>query len=208
MLGGLFLAFPLGLLAQAPTQPHAIEVAGVFGAAANLPSISSTLQSGLNEIGVSGLTVKGGSNFDWFLGGSVGYAISSNFLVVGEFHYNNAGSSNISYGSGSSAVNFGESLAITDFTGGVHWQIPVSSKKLVPYLAAGVGGARAAASVSGSGLPASVAATSTGLSANFGGGLRYYIRDSWGVRPEVTFVRIPGQNYVRFGVGVFWQSKN
>jgi outer membrane protein with beta-barrel domain len=204
VFGGVLLASSGLLMAQAPTQAGAIEVAGVFGAAAHLPDLSSALQSDLNQLGGPGFSVSGGSSFKWFAGGSFGYAISPNFLIVGETNYNHAGGATISYGGDTLSTT----LSLTDFTGGIHWQLPVGSSKLVPYLAVAAGGTRVAASVSGSLLPASVSASSTGLTVNFGGGVRYYVRPSWGIRPEVLVVRIPGTTYLRFGVGVFWQSKS
>jgi hypothetical protein len=189
------------LLAQAPTQAGAIEVSGSFGVAANLPDVTSQVNSQLSGLGV---TASGGSGFKWFAGGSVAYALSPSFMIVGETNYNHAGQTNISFSDGSANIG----LSLTDFTGGVQWQLPVGSKKFVPYVSAAVGGMREAASASGSGLPANFSATTTDLALEFGGGVRYYVRPSWGIRPEATVVRIPGQTYMRFGVGVFWQSKN
>jgi hypothetical protein len=155
----------------------------------------------------SGFTVTNGSNFKWFAGGSAGVAVTRNLLIVGETNYNYAGQSNISYNSGVSTVAFSEKLNLIDFTGGVHVQLPVTGRKLIPYVAAAAGGVRVSATAAGAGLPTSIAASNTGMTYNFGGGVRYHIRLSWGVRPEVKWVRIPGQNYVRFGVGLFWHSK-
>ena len=36
-----------------------------------------------------------------------------------------------------------------------------------------------------------------------GGGLRYYIRDNWGIRPELKVV-VSRQTYTRFSIGVFY----
>jgi hypothetical protein len=195
-------------MAGPPTEAGTIELTGMFGASANLPNISSSLQSDLNNLVGSGFTVNNGSNFKWFTGGGFGIAVSPSLLIVGETNYNYAGQSNVSYNSGGTAFAFSEKLSLTDFTGGVHWQLPVASKRLIPYLAAAAGGVRVNASASGAGLPASVSASSNGATYNFGGGVRYLIRPSWGLRPEVKWVRIPGQNYVRFGVGVFWRSRS
>jgi len=201
VLGGIVLASAGLLMAQAPTQAGAIEVSGAFGAAAHLPSLSSALQSDLAALGVTASV--SGSNFDWYAGGSFGYAVRPSLLIVGQTNYNHAGSANISTSDGT----FSSSLSLTDFTGGVHWQLPVGSQKLVPYLAVEAGGTRVAGSVSGSALPVSVSTSSTARTFEFGGGVRYYIHPSWGIRPEVMVVRIPGTTYVRIGVGVFWQSK-
>lgn len=208
LAGGMLLILAGSMRAEAPTQAGAIEAAGVFGASANLPAISSDLQAALNQLGGPGFTVSGGSSFKWFAGGSAGIALSPNFLIVGEVNYNRIGSANISYNDGINNVSFSTSFHLTDFTGGVHWQLPVGSKRLVPYLAVAAGGARLSGSASGGGLPAGVGASATSATVNFGGGVRYYIRPSWGIRPEVKVVRISGQTYVRFGAGVFWQSKS
>ena len=119
------------------------------------------------------------------------------FSIVGETSYNHAGQTNISFSQGSAKIG----LSLTDFTGGVQYQFPVGSKQFVPYVSAEVGGIREAASASGSALPVNISATTTALALEFGGGVRYYIRPSWGIRPEATVVRIPGQTYMRFGIG-------
>jgi opacity protein-like surface antigen len=188
--------------AQAPFQPGAIEVSGAFGAAVNIPDINDELGTALNSVS-SGFTVSGSSAFKWFVGGSAGYAVSPNLMVVFDTNYNHIGHANIGYGS----VNISENSNLTDFTGGVHWQFPVSSSKFVPYLSAGLGGVRLGVSASAAGV-SSISASETDFTFNAGGGLRIFIRPGWGVRPQFEVVRIPGQTYFRYGVGFFWQSKH
>jgi hypothetical protein len=204
--GGLVIALLTPLMAAPPTEAGTVELTGIFGASFNLPNLTSSLQTALNQELGSGFTVTNGSNFKWFTGGSVGVAVAPTLLIVGETNYNYAGQSNISYDSGGTALSFSEKLSLTDFTGGVHWQLPVPSHRAIPYIAAAVGGVRISATVNDSVLP-TVGASSTNLTYNFGGGVRIHLRSRWGLRPEVKWVRIPGQNYVRLGVGVFWQSR-
>jgi hypothetical protein len=193
-----------GALAQAPTAAGAIEVSGVFGAAGNIPSVSGQLSAALNEVS-PGFTVSDGSEFKWYVGGTAGYAITKNLLFVFGTDYNHIGSSNITYGSGVSKTTISAGYSLTDFTGGIHYQLPVRSSRFVPYLSAGLGGVRQGVSASSSGT--SLGGSETDFTVNAGGGLRIYLSKGWGIRPEISVVRIPGQTYFRYGAGFFWQSK-
>jgi hypothetical protein len=205
-LGGLVIGFLTPLMAAPPTETGTVELAGMFGASLNLPNLTSSLQTALNQELGSGFTVTNGSDFKWFTGGSVGVAVAPTIMIVGETNYNYAGRSNVSYNSGGVSLALSEKLSLTDFTAGVHLQLPVPSRRVIPYVAAAVGVVRINASVSDSVVP-TVGVSSTDLTYNLGGGVRIHVRQRWGFRPEVKWVRIPGQNYVRLGVGVFWQSR-
>lgn len=208
-LFGVFVLAMGGTLMGAPaTEAGTLELTGMFGAAANLPNVGSIAQTAINQLGVSGFTVSNGSSFKWFGGGSVGVAVAPAILLVGETNYNYAGQANVSHPAAGSSLNFSTKLTLLDFTGGAHIQLRVRSTKFAPYVAAAAGGVRISAVDSGAGLPANLSASSTNFTYNFGGGVRYRIGKSWGIRPDARWVRIPGQNYVRFGVGFFWQSKS
>jgi hypothetical protein len=202
-LFGIALAGTGLVHAQAPTAAGAIELSGVFGGAAHFPDIGGALSSAVSG---TGLSVSGGSGFKWLAGGTVGYAISKNLLIVFETNYNRISSPVFTYGSGSSAVQVNVSYSLFDYTGGVHYQLPVSSSRYVPYVSAGIGGV--SQRVSASGGSATAGASETDFSLNGGGGVRVYIGKSWGVRPQIEVVHIPGVTYFRYSAGVFWQSKS
>jgi opacity protein-like surface antigen len=134
------------------------------------------------------------------VGGSLGVAAVPRLLILGEVAYVPGGSvegQGVFSGTGSSRIYA--------FNGGAHYLFGGSSKS-VPYAGAGLGLVRATASIDGRalGLNISQKFSDTSLYFNFGGGLRYYVSDSWGVRPE--FMIFAGnQTFVRLAIGIFYQ---
>jgi hypothetical protein len=51
-----------------------------------------------------------------------------------------------------------------------------------------------------------VSSSSNNFYVSFGGGARYYVKDSWGFKPE--FMIFAGDNtFFRFGAGIFYQFR-
>ncbi len=188
------------LFASISLQAADFEVAGVFGASNSLPNFTSSLQSGLG----SGVTVSE-SGFRWLVGGSVGFGVTSRFMVLAETNVNRAWNANIAFATGLGSGSFTESVYLADYTAGVHF-MPLGRKKVSPYVAAAFGGVSQIVRATSSEI-ATVSATVNDLTYNAGGGIRYHIGPSWGLRPEVKWVHIPGENFFRYGVGVFWGSR-
>jgi hypothetical protein len=136
------------------------------------------------------------------VGGGLAYAATERLLAVGEFSYIPGGSEKIS----------GEGFAVKgsakayDFNGGIHFQFPLKEPKAVPYVAAGVGALHSSASVRTTvmGTTVSTKASATDFYFNFGGGLRYYISDRWGIRPELK-IFAGDETFVRLAIGIFYQ---
>jgi len=136
-------------------------------------------------------------------GGSVGAALNEHVLVFGEFLYIPLGSSTVSV----LGVNRNVSARAFNFDGGLQYQFRKYGS-MVPYAGVGLGLLHSAASISNSfsfqGLNFSTGGSSNDFYANLGGGVRYYVTEQWGVRPEFTI--FAGSNtFVRIGAGVFYE---
>src|SRR5215831_4924748 len=136
-------------------------------------------------------------------GGSVGAALNERVLVFGEFLYIPLGSSTVTI----LGVNRSVSARAYNFDGGLQYQFRKYGS-MVPYAGVGLGLLHSAASISNSfsfqGLNFSTGGSSNDFYANLGGGVRYYVTEQWGVRPESTIFAGPN-SFVRIGAGVFYQ---
>ena len=115
-------------------------------------------------------------------GGSVGAAMDKHFLAFGEFLF-------IPLGVGARSLNF---------DGGVQYQFRKQGST-VPYAGGGLGLLHSSASFDGLNL-----GSSNDFYVNFGGGVRYYMTEQWGFRPELTIFAGPN-TFVRIGAGVFYR---
>jgi hypothetical protein len=89
-----------------------------------------------------------------------------------------------------------------DFNFGFHIRVPVR-KRWAPYAILGGGllfdSFRAVSGPQG----ALISIDEFNFGFHTGGGVRYYIREDWGVRPEFKFV-VSNRTYTRFTVAVFY----
>lgn len=96
------------------------------------------------------------------------------------------------------------SSGLYDFALCVNVQIPVG-RRWAPYGILGTGllynvYQAAVLTPAGAGF---VDRSKTNFEFSTGGGVRYYVADNWGIRPEVR-VFISGRNFARISVGVFY----
>lgn len=120
---GLILPSPL----QAQTiDTGTIELAGSFGWNSG---IDLTRQ-------ISGLDNKSGDaeGTKWSIGGTVGYAFKSNFLVVGEFMRTHLLSPSIFTLPPPSMTSLELSASMMELTGGLQYQIPIKDSKILPFV--------------------------------------------------------------------------
>ena len=94
---------------------------------------------------------------------------------------------------------------VYDFNFGIHIRIPVT-KRLAPYAIVGAGLMYdtfdlAKATVPGTAVFQSHSETYFGF--HTGAGLRYYVREHWGIRPE-TKVVMSNRTYVSASIGIFY----
>jgi hypothetical protein len=137
-------------------------------------------------------------------GGNIGMALGPRIRGYGEFSYIPLGGSSTSIPgvgqaeAGARAYNF-------NLTG--EYQFSRSRSSLLePYAAFGLGLLRTSSSYSTSvgGMTVSGETSSKDLYFNIGGGLRYFVDERWGLRPELMI--FAGSNtYVRLGAGIFYR---
>lgn len=165
-----------------------------------------SLQAAETEVGTAEVAGYGGLvagiGTHGVLGGGLAYAVKPRLLAVGEFSYIPGGGEQVS---GPGYVVKTSSRAY-DFNGGIHFQFPLREPKAVPYVAAGLGALHGSASYTGSALGQTYSgkASSTDFYFNFGGGLRYYVSERWGLRPELK-IFAGDETYVRLAIGIFYQ---
>jgi hypothetical protein len=151
-------------------------------------------------------------------GGNVSFAINKYILPYAEFSYfpgighNESGT----FSTGSSyTVHYAVPLA--DYHAGVHIRIPIHESPIVPYAVFGLGGlshfafnAAGTYSTGTSTETVSVPVASGNVFAvNFGGGIRYYINQRFGVRVEAKAYK-PESFFQVFGkaeFGFFFQLR-
>jgi Outer membrane protein beta-barrel domain len=132
-------------------------------------------------------------------GGSVALPVSDNFIVSGDLSYIPMGGGSVTAqglttSAGSRAFNF---------NGTLQYQFK-QIHTAIPYAGAGLGFLHSSFDTSSPSF--SVSGSSTDLYFNIGGGLRYFVNERWGFRPEImvfagpnTYVRIAGGIFYRFG---------
>lgn len=135
-------------------------------------------------VGIDAIGQQGGSHP--VVGGTVGFG--NRVHVFGDFNYVPLSSER---GSGTPRV--------VDFGGGMHFTFPTRNAKVAPYFL--VGG--------GAGQFSAFGDSETHVYFAFGGGLRYYVGENWGVRPEFRYQRYQavegGLNTAIIGIGVFYR---
>src|SRR5207237_587808 len=123
-------------------------------------------------------------------GGNVAYALTRHFMPYGEFTYfpGIGRSTNIATPNGNVKFNF--SVPLSDFHGGVHIRLPIRESRFVPYLVIGAGVVhsykrteRAVITDPNGSFSVDVpVAAQSDFAVNFGGGIRYYINERFGLR--------------------------
>jgi hypothetical protein len=135
-------------------------------------------------------------------GGSLGIPVTDHLILSGDLSYIPLG--------GASLTVLGSTMSSSakafNFNGNLQYQFK-PTRAVVPYAGAGLGFLHSSFDTSSSTVGAgsfSATGSSTDLYFNTGGGLRYYVKERWGFRPE--FMIFAGSNtYVRFAGGIFYQ---
>jgi hypothetical protein len=163
---------------------------------------SSYAQGAPGNVEVAGhLGIVSGIGSHGSFGGSLGVPVSDNFIVSGDLSYIPMGGGSVTaLGSTTSA-----GARAFNFNGTLQYQFK-RTHALVPYAGAGLGflhsSFEASSSISGSSF--SVSGSSTDLYFNIGGGLRYFVNEHWGFRPELMVFAGPNA-YVRIAGGIFYR---
>jgi len=170
------------------------------------------------EIGLFAGASHGVDQFRVMGGGNVSYAVTRVFMPYAEFSYFPGIRRKVTIRAGGTGnpITFNFSQPLADFHGGVHIRIPLGESRVVPYLVVGVGGLRSfsrtenvtVTDVQGT-FPLTITQpATTDFAANFGGGLRAYVNERFGVRLEAKTYR-PTGTYTDFFYkvegGIFFQ---
>lgn len=164
------------------------------------------LAAGPEVVGFGGgATYTGGVGTHGLFGGGASFGITDNVRLLGEFTYSPIASGSTS--SNGIAVNATERLF--GFGGGIEYSFLDSKSKARPYIAGLVGLDRLSATGTGTAasiLPVSVTIGSNSVYYGVGGGLRYFIGKSWGIKPEVRYQRSSDTgNTIVYSVGLFYR---
>jgi hypothetical protein len=156
----------------------------------------SVVQTNSFEVGGFAGASYGVDKFRPMGGGNVTYAINKWLLPYAEYSYFPGIARTFSEavpGVPNAVASGTFSVPLSDFHGGVHIRIPIRESPIVPYLVVGVGGLHHFAKTeditfTGAGtVPIQLTSTApagTDFAANFGGGIRYYINQRFGLRVE------------------------
>ena len=143
------------------------------------------------------------------VGGSSGVSFSKYGIGLIEVAFSPLGENTLRHRTGPSAEN----SRLFDFNGSFHIRIPVR-RRWAPYGIVGGGllfdSFRVIPTLppdnGGTGMPVPPSPTIAVEEFNFGfhtgAGLRYYIREDWGIRPEFKVI-ISNRTYTRFTIGIF-----
>ena len=182
-------------------NPGRFAVITAFLVVTSMASYGQSIVPGNFEV-TGHLGVVSGIGSHGSFGGSIGAPISDNVILSGDLSYIPLGGANVTIlGSTNSS-----SASAFNFNGNLQYQFkPV--RTAVPYAGAGLGFLHSSfdttTTVPGAGS-LSAKGSSTDVYFNVGGGLRYYVKERWGFRPE--FMVFAGSNaYVRFAGGIFYQ---
>jgi len=136
------------------------------------------------------------------VGGGLGIAFSRYGMGVLETSYAPLGSETLRVFPGAATA---QDSHLYDFNLGLHLRVPVRGR-LAPYGILGVGflwDKYSRTLVDSAGVAQVSHYTNFNFGFQTGGGLRYYIGEKWGIRPEFKVI-VSTQTYTRLSVGVFY----
>ncbi len=151
-------------------------------------------------------------------GANVCYALTKVIMPYGEFSYfpGIGRKETLNLGTGSATFNF--SMPLSDIHGGVHLRIPIKESRVVPYGVLGLGvvhyysrteNVTVSDAVGQFTVPVT-SPSSNNFAVNFGGGLRFYLSEMFGIRVEAKAYKPTGSVTDMFGKvegGFFFQLK-
>ncbi|MBC8165702.1 MAG: hypothetical protein H7Y20_07510 [Bryobacteraceae bacterium] len=197
LAGTLLAAAPVFGQSAPHLSPHTFEVGGFVGSS-----------FGLDKYRVMG-------------GGNVSYGINKWILPYAEYSYFPGIERNLrdKFPTTGQAYTLKYNIPITDVHGGVHIRLPIRESRIVPYLVAGAGVLRTTDRTvlafyevpGGTSFEQEISPSgSSDFAVNFGGGLRYYTNQRFGMRLEAKAYRPTGEFTNIFGkveFGFFFQFR-
>jgi len=182
-------------------NPGRLFVITVFAVITSVASYGQGIVPGNVEVtGHLGLVSGIGSHGSF--GGSLGTPITDHMILSGDLSYIPMGGSSVTI-NGATASSSAKAF---NFNGNLQYQFK-ASHAVIPYAGAGLGflhsSFNSTSNLGGTG-PFVVQGSSTDMYFNMGGGLRYFVNERWGFRPELMI--FAGSNtYVRLAGGVFYK---
>jgi Outer membrane protein beta-barrel domain len=137
--------------------------------------------------------------------GTLGKVVKDNVLVLGEFGWIPLGGANASGSVPGGSFDISSGGRVLTFMAGAQYQFR-ETRSFVPYAGAALGIVDSSGGFEGTigGSNQNVNSSRSDFYVSFGGGARYYVKDSWGFKPE--FMIFAGDNtFFRFGGGIFYQ---
>ena len=160
---------------------------------------------------IGGIWLSGGGGNHAHLGGTFGAAARERLFVFGELGYAPLTGRSTTTVVDGVPVNISASAKLLDFGGGVQVIFP-TDWNFEPYVIGAVGAGRISTSgsahVPGSNIDVSMSVSDTKARVGGGVGVRYYLSEKWGIRPELRIDRYlgtGGSTAFRYTVGVFYQ---
>jgi len=128
---------------------------------------------------------------------SAGKAVADKVFVLGEFSYIPLGGANVSGG----GLEFSSGGRVLTYMGGAHYQFG-ARKDFIPYAGGMLGVVHSSFSVEGPNQ--NLESSSNDFYVGLTGGARYYVKDRWGFKPELTLFA-GTDSFWRFAVGMFYR---
>ena len=139
---------------------------------------------GVGNMEVTGnLGIVGGIGSHGSFGASLGAPVTDRLILAGDLSYIPMGGVNVTM----PGVTTSSSSKAFNFNGNLQYQFN-PRRAMVPYAGGGLGFLHSSSKTSSTGLladPFSASVSSTDLYFNVGGGLRYYVKERWGFKPEL-----------------------
>jgi len=159
-----------------------------------------------------GITLDGGVGTHGVYGATAAYRLGDNVHLFGEFSYSTLASTAFSNSVSGVTVNGNASVNLASFGGGADYSFR-SGSKIRPYALGALGAGHFYGTGSGTGSnggSANVSLTLTNaFSGGVGAGVRFYLGEHFGLKPEVRYVRYQSSviqaNTVVYTVGLFYQ---
>lgn len=178
---------------------------GIFSAALGSTGYAQTLDAGeVEATAQAGIVAGVGTNASF--AASLGKAINDRVFVLGEFGWVPLGGGSGTVSTPGGGFEFAAGGKLLSFMGGLQYQFN-DYNAFAPYAGAALGAVRSTFDSSITGVSnISANERSTDFYVSFSGGARYYVRDRWGFKPEIT-IFAGTDSFFRFGVGVFYQFR-
>ena len=154
-----------------------------------------------------GATFSGGGGTHGFFGGGGSWGFGDSLRVLGEVTY----SPLASLSGSQSGVNVSATEHVLGVGGGAEFSFLEPSRRVRPYVLGVIGldHLSASATVTGGGATGSGSASSNSVYGGVGGGVRYFIGKSWGIKPQIRYQHSTDVgNEIIYSVGVFFRFGN